>query len=332
MNDQAHNTRSAAKRADTVGSTTTAVTYSTASLVTTPTLTSTVFHPGSLGRGRVMSQTVRSVASDSLEMQSSDSVETPTGPQRENTDIQSLILFMKAEGDRQERLRREEQRLRREEADRQENLRREEMRQMREETRDLIQTLRMNGQGTTDRIRKPQLKLPELKDNQDVDEFLAHFDATAKSYGLTDEEKILHLNGSLTDRAREVVFSLPSETTYAEIQTALRKHYYLSAEAYRQQFREAKKRSDETFIRFGERLKRLLNRWVELSSLSLQDLVLVEQLQSGISADLTTRIREQKPKTFEEVIEFAETYAVVLIRRHLPGKAKMTLMHLPPLL
>ena len=102
---------------------------------------------------------------------------------------------------------------------------------------------------------------------------------------------------------------MPSGSTYAELQAALRKTYYLTAESYRRKFRDARKRHDETFILFGERLERHLQSWVDMAEVEIKDLVLIEQLCSTVTPELVTRIKEQRPKTFKEAVQLAEVYA-----------------------
>ena len=166
---------------------------------------------------------------------------------------------------------------------------------------------------------RPQLKMPELKMGDDIDDFLQHFDSVASNYHLEDCDKILYLTGSLTEKARRVFVGMPPESTYEELQTALRKSFYLTAESYRRKFREARKHGDETFVLFGERLERTLESWTKMAETEIKDLILIEQLCSGINPDLVTRIREKKPTTFKEAIQIAEVYADA--RRGAPNKS-----------
>eukprot|EP00745_Piridium_sociabile_P039562 TRINITY_DN74149_c0_g1_i1.p1 TRINITY_DN74149_c0_g1~~TRINITY_DN74149_c0_g1_i1.p1 ORF type:complete len:154 (-),score=20.42 TRINITY_DN74149_c0_g1_i1:4-465(-) len=46
-----------------------------------------------------------------------------------------------------------------------------------------------------------------------------------------------------------------------------------------------------------------------MAETEIKDLILMEQLCSGINSDLVTRIREKRPTTFKEAIQIAEVYA-----------------------
>ncbi|KAL8581595.1 hypothetical protein ACOMHN_049152 [Nucella lapillus] len=205
--------------------------------------------------------------------------------------------------ERQEQLKREEMKLKREELDRLERFRQEDAtRQDR-----LIETQMQQQQQR--QMPKPHLKMPVLRDSDDIEDFLQHFDAIAEQFKLTDQEKILHLSGSLTDKARQAYVSMPSGSTYSELQDALRRRFYLTPEAYRRKFREAKKQSDESFTAFGERILRYKDSWCKMADASFDQLILIEQLCNGVSPELVTRIREKKPKTFSEALTVAEDYA-----------------------
>ncbi|KAL8560346.1 hypothetical protein ACOMHN_006077 [Nucella lapillus] len=168
----------------------------------------------------------------------------------------------------------EERRLKDEREAEEKRLEREERRQDREIAAANVANA---GQGR-DQVPRPHLKLPELKAGDDVDDFLSHFESVVNSFHLSEQDKILYLTGSLMEKARRTFVSMPSGSSYAELQGALRKAYYLSTETYRKKFRDERKKADETFIIFGERLTRSLDSWVAIADAPLKDIILTEQL------------------------------------------------------
>ena len=200
-----------------------------------------------------------------------------------------------------------------------EELRRLEEKQLEQERfAQLLSTLRTDqfnvstasAPGSDSRSRpRPRLNMPVLQAGDDMDEFLRHFEAVAESFAMDDAEKKLYLMSSLTDKARRVLIRMPATSTYLDLQLALKKAYSLTPEAYRKKFREAKKQNDETFAMFGERLSQILDTWLELEGVPLRDLILMEQLCSGVSAELTIKIREQKPDSFDKAVEIADIFA-----------------------
>ena len=246
-----------------------------------------------------------------------------TQPQQPTSEVAAMLQFMlqKEAREAEERRQKEERqalkderdaaerRVEREERHEREDREREERRQDREERRQEIEQLAVNANRGRDRVPRPHLKIPELKIGDDIDDFLKHFESVATSYHLTEQEKILYLTGSLTEKARKACISMPTDSSYADLQAALRKAFYLSTETYRKKFRDSRKQGDETFLIYGERLTRSLDSWVEMAAAPLKDVILIEQLCTGVTPELFTRIREIKPKSFQEAVECAETYA-----------------------
>ena len=163
-------------------------------------------------------------------------------------------------------------------------------------------------------LAPPPLKMPTYHASDNIDTFLEHFEAVAGAYGLSDQVKSLYLTSSLTGKAKEAFVDIPSDASYSELKTALRRRLHLSPETYRKRFRSSRKQSDETFHQFGERLKKSLDYWVETSELDLRSCVLMEQLVNSVSPDLQFELGKTRPKSFAEAIDTAEAFADA--RRH----------------
>jgi hypothetical protein len=93
----------------------------------------------------------------------------------------------------------------------------------------------------------------------------------------------------------------------------LSSRYELTAEAYRENFRNSSQLSDETFKEFAVRLVGFLRHWLEREEIGYDfakfaALVAREQLMVSCSKELKLWIKEQKPKTVDELIEKAEAF------------------------
>jgi hypothetical protein len=108
---------------------------------------------------------------------------------------------------------------------------------------------------------------------------------------------------------------LPDEDSrsYYEIKTAILSRYELTAEAYRENFRNSSQLSDESFKEFAVRLVGFLRHWLEREEIGndfakFAVLVAREQLMVSCSKELKLWIKEQKPKTVDELTEKAEAF------------------------
>ncbi|CAC5399248.1 unnamed protein product [Mytilus coruscus] len=89
--------------------------------------------------------------------------------------------------------------------------------------------------------------------------------------------------------------------------------YELTAEAYREKFRSAGQFSDESFKEFAVRMVGFLRHWIEREAIGTDfdkfvDLVTREQLMVSCSKKLKLWIKEQKPKTIDELVDKAEAF------------------------
>ena len=257
------------------------------------------------------------------------------------SDLASVLLFMEKTQRDQERARQEQERARQEEREIQERFRREEERARQEERAEqervrqeeraeqervrreeraemearfyqMINAGRTNSQSSHDqrpRMDRPRLKMPELKPGDDVDAFLEHFDTTANAYDMDEPTRILYLSASLSGKARDTLNAMPEGSSYGQLKDALRKRFRLTPETYRRKFRNMRKDADETFVQFGERLKRTLNYWKTMAGMDLQDLILIEQLKNSITDELSIHITEGSPQSFDEAVERADKFA-----------------------
>ena len=210
------------------------------------------------------------------------------------------------------------EKLRRDEMYRQEELRREELDLRREELE--IRRLEMNAlKEEISKISKPKqsdsyrVRLPEFNDGDDIESFLRHFESIATAHGWSQNVWAARLSPLLHGKARKAFLMMENEeiSDYHLVKAALLREFQRTAEHYRREFREIRKKSDENFLQFLKRIKENFGLWLKLADVDpedpkeLRDLFLKEQLLSTLSADLAYYVREKKPDTVEDAAKLA---------------------------
>ncbi|XP_042147410.1 uncharacterized protein LOC121836549 [Ixodes scapularis] len=119
----------------------------------------------------------------------------------------------------------------------------------------------------------------------------------------------------LKGEALSVVGRLSPEelVDYDAVKRALMRRFRLTADDFREKFRNAKPEGGETGAQYAARLASLFDRWVELSETakeynSLRDLLLAEQFLKGCSPKLALFIRERTTKTLADMADLADRY------------------------
>ena len=233
-----------------------------------------------------------------------------------NTLIEFATAKEKEQLDRDERARiRQEER---EERERQQEREERERQRMHEER---LEELRSRSyEDNTNKNNSVQVFRPKLpkfvEDKDDIDAYIERFERFAVAQGWPEEEWAQNLSFLLCGKALEVYSSLPEEKidNFLYFKKQLLNRFQLSAECFRQKFRNSKQDKNEMVCQFVNRITRYLDRWVELSDASssvkdLKDLLLREQFFNGCATEMATFVKERSPRCISELIELAEQYS-----------------------
>ncbi|XP_040065085.1 uncharacterized protein LOC120838976 [Ixodes scapularis] len=119
----------------------------------------------------------------------------------------------------------------------------------------------------------------------------------------------------LKGEALSVVGRLSPEESvdYDAVKRALMRRFRLTADGFREKFRNARPEGGETGAQYAARLASLFDRWVELSETAkqydtLRDLLLAEQFLKGCSPKLALFIKERTTKTLADMADLADRY------------------------
>ena len=160
-----------------------------------------------------------------------------------------------------------------------------------------------------------QPKLQRLTESDDIEHYLTTFERVAHAYNWPQDMWVLNLAPLLTGKAQSAYASLNMERAkeYHLVKEAILKRYDINEEIYRQRFRGAKKKAEETYSGFGVRLNDMFNKWTgaekeERTKEEICEMMVMEQLMESMPTDLKIWLKERKPKTILEVGELADDY------------------------
>lgn len=165
-------------------------------------------------------------------------------------------------------------------------------------------------------IKSKGPKIPPFDEGRDdMDAYLRRFERYAIANSWKREHWGLHLSALLKGKALEVFSRMPvgDSLVYDKLKTALLQRFNLTADGFKQRFRNATAEKGESFQQFAVRQAEILERWVELSKCEhsyegLFDLILREQFVNIVKRDLVLFLKERLPKTVGEMAILADQY------------------------
>ncbi|KAG0418132.1 hypothetical protein HPB47_005107 [Ixodes persulcatus] len=167
--------------------------------------------------------------------------------------------------------------------------------------------------------------LRPFKVGEDVGLFLVNFERTCEKLSFAPETWPQRLLTLLPCEAAEVVARLSARDAddYDKVKSSLSKRYRLSAEAFRQRFRNASKKSSEGYLEFAYGLKTNLIEWLKSEEVyksrdKVVECVCLEQFFRSIPQSVKLWVQDRVGvDSVERAAELAEEYAT---RRKLSGE------------
>ena len=116
----------------------------------------------------------------------------------------------------------------------------------------------------------------------------------------------------LTGRAQQAYAALEAEVAkdYERLKAEILRRYDINEETYRQRFRAASRKPEESYHELVIRMQNLQKKWMrDCTSLEeVFDMLVMEQLINMMPSDLRVWIRERRPKSTLEAGELADQY------------------------
>ena len=120
--------------------------------------------------------------------------------------------------------------------------------------------------------------------------------------------------GILSGKAMAAYAALTPDdaTDYDKAKEAILRRYEINEETYRQRFRQDRKKGEESYREYADRLNDHFKRWVASQSIALEELVTIEQFLVGVPEDLRIWLREKKPNSLRQAATLADDYALAI--------------------
>ena len=160
------------------------------------------------------------------------------------------------------------------------------------------------------------IKFVPIFSETEVDQFFLQFEKVATSLKWPKDMWALLIQSALTGKAREVFSSLSLEDSndYDLLKQRVLRSYELVPEAYRQQFRNKNKTSEQTHMEFAREKEQLLNRWLnskEVTTLDqLKQVILIEEFKTQLHADIKTYLDDKKVDNIHTAASAADDYSL----------------------
>ena len=182
-----------------------------------------------------------------------------------------------------------------------------------------VQLLRQMVEQSMSRRERPDIaptdknvKLTKLGENDDIESFLTTFERMMIAYETPKERWAFKLAPQLTGKAQQAfaAMELGLSAQYDEVKAAILRRYGINEEAYRQRFRTASRKDDETNRELAVRLGDTARKWSKRCSTTeeLMELIVVEQLLETLPSHVRIWVRERKPTTGVEAGQLADDY------------------------
>ena len=155
-------------------------------------------------------------------------------------------------------------------------------------------------------------KLTKLSDHDDIEAFLTTFERMMTAYEVPMERWAFVLAPQLTGKAQQAYAAMGEADAgkYKKLREAILLRYDINSETYRQRFRQARTKTDESPRQLATRLWDLAQKWLKDCGTveAMFETVVLEQLLNTLPGDIRVWVRERKPTTSAEAGQLAEDY------------------------
>ena len=159
------------------------------------------------------------------------------------------------------------------------------------------------------------LKVREMRENEDIDDYFRIFEMTAKAQLIPQEEWLGSLIPRLSEKAKSIYLEIvgPDAQDYNKSKDIILKAYQLNVDHFRYRFRHSEKKAGEDFGQWAHRTRRYLNRWMTVAEAiedreKILEQIVIERLLEGVGPELRVWLKERKPNTAEELANLANDY------------------------
>ncbi len=158
---------------------------------------------------------------------------------------------------------------------------------------------------------RPVMKVDRYDGQTDLAEYLQHFETVADWNHWGPRDMAMQLAMNLTGPARMVLADTPHQMSYMELQCCLKQRFCPDGReaAFKAEFRQRRRKHNETVTEFGYALRRLAMRAFSKISSDAREEWVLDQFMSGLdNIDMRRHVQLSHPATLEEAISMATEY------------------------
>ncbi|XP_068239120.1 uncharacterized protein [Palaemon carinicauda] len=163
-------------------------------------------------------------------------------------------------------------------------------------------------------VGKVQKLLPTFEERE-PDNYFSVFEDTAKNLNWPQDKWYLIIRNSFKGKALSVCVTMLEEHDYFIIKQAILDAYSITAEGYRQIFRNSQKQVQETFLEFMNGKIKQFQKWVDKVDVKtfeqLKDLIVMEEFLRKIPGSINVYLREQNESDPKKAALKADDYALI---------------------
>lgn len=175
-----------------------------------------------------------------------------------------------------------------------------------------MKALKEEGTEDSSKVKLPKPTLQKLTPTDNVEHFLATFERIAAQQKWPKGVWATQVAGLLTGKAMAAYAALTPEDAviYEKVKEAILRRYEINEETYRQRFRQDRKKGEESYREYADRLGDHFVRWTASQSIPLKELIMLEQFLTGVPEDLRIWLRERKPTSLRQAATLADDHAL----------------------
>lgn len=191
--------------------------------------------------------------------------------------------------------------------------REEQTRRQMELLQSLVEGVHLQGVAATRRAENDRdVSVPKLTEKDDIVSYLTMFERLMVAYEVKREKWVFKLAAHLVGKAQEAYAALSIEDArdYVKVKEAILRRFDITEESYRQRFRAAKKRTEESNRELVARLNDLAGKWMKSFETreDLLDQVVLEQFLRTLPEEVRVFVRERRLKSSADASKFADDY------------------------
>ena len=164
----------------------------------------------------------------------------------------------------------------------------------------------------------------KLTDSDDIEAYIPTFERLMAAYGVEKAHWVVRLAPQLSGKAQQAYAAMPTEEAgqYDKVKEAILRRYDINAETYRQRFRSATRKEEESYRQLAVRLGDLLAKWTKDCKTveEMAELIAIEQLLNSLPTSVRIWVSERKPTRVTEAGQLADDYVLARKRNADSGK------------